>query len=31
MTGIVREREQKLLAVHCMPDHAGSMTKGLSD
>ena len=21
MTGIVREREQKLLAVHCMPDH----------
>ena len=22
MTGIVREREQKLLAVHCMPDHS---------
>jgi len=21
LTGIVREREQKLLAVHCMPDH----------
>jgi REP element-mobilizing transposase RayT len=21
MTGIVRERDQKLLAVHCMPDH----------
>ena len=21
VTGIVREREQKLLAVHCMPDH----------
>ena len=21
MTGIVRHREQKLLAVHCMPDH----------
>ena len=21
ITGIVREREQKLLAVHCMPDH----------
>ena len=22
LTGIVTEREQKLLAVHCMPDHA---------
>jgi REP element-mobilizing transposase RayT len=21
MTGIVRERDQKLLAIHCMPDH----------
>ena len=21
LTGIVRERDQKLLAVHCMPDH----------
>jgi REP element-mobilizing transposase RayT len=21
LTGIVTEREQKLLAVHCMPDH----------
>jgi REP element-mobilizing transposase RayT len=21
LTGIIREREQKLLAVHCMPDH----------
>jgi len=30
MTGIVREREQKLLAVHCMPDHAHILI-GLND
>ena len=36
MTGIVREREQKLLAVHCMPDHTNLLvglkpTVALSD
>ena len=36
MTGIVRERDQKLLAVHCMPDHTHLLvglrpSKALSD
>jgi REP element-mobilizing transposase RayT len=26
MSGIVRERDQKLLAIHCMPDHTHMLT-----